>query len=234
MNKFLIITGGSSGIGYATALLFQKENYKVINLSRSEIPLEGAIHLSVDLSNSNWHEEVTKVFQGCLEDADKICLIHNASMMQSDNVENFNVKELRDVLEVNLVAPSVLNKITIPFMKKGSSILYVGSTLSEKAVPQMSSYVTTKHGMIGLMRSTCQDLFGRFIHTACVCPGATETEMLQEYVQGNAEALKMMAGTLSENRLISPKEIASTLLFCSQNSVINGSVIHANLGISSS
>jgi 3-oxoacyl-[acyl-carrier protein] reductase len=41
----------------------------------------------------------------------------------------------------------------------------------------------------------------------------------------------MMAGTLSENRLITPEEIASTLLFCSQNSVINGSVIHANLGI---
>ena len=55
--------------------------------------------------------------------------------------------------------------------------------------------------------------------------------MLQEYVQGNVEALEMMAGTLSENRLISPEEIASTLLFCAQNSVINGSVIHANLGI---
>ena len=132
---------------------------------------------------------------------------------------------------MNLVGPSILNQLTIPYMKRGSSIIYVGSTLSEKAVPQMSSYVTTKHGMIGLMRSTCQDLFGRFIHTACVCPGATETEMLQEYVQGNAEALEMMAGTLSENRLISPEEIASTLLFCSQNSVINGSVIHANLGI---
>ena len=231
MNKFLIITGGSSGIGYATALLFQKENYKVINLSRSEIPLDGAIHLSVDLSNSDWHEEVTNAFQGCLEDADKISLIHNASKMQSDNVENFNANELRDVFEVNLVAPAILNKMIIPYMKKGSSIIYVGSTLSEKAVPQMSSYVTTKHGMIGLMRSTCQDLFGRFIHTACVCPGATETEMLQEYVQGNTEALEMMAGTLSENRLITPEEIASTLLFCSQNSVINGSVIHANLGI---
>jgi 3-oxoacyl-[acyl-carrier protein] reductase len=151
--------------------------------------------------------------------------------MQSDNVENFDLDALRDVLEVNLVGPSILNQLTIPYMKKGSSIIYVGSTLSEKAVPQMSSYVTTKHGMIGLMKSTCQDLFGRFIHTACVCPGATETEMLQEYVQGNTEALKIIAGTLSENRLISSPEIASTLLFCAQNSVINGSVIHANLGI---
>ena len=231
MNKFLIITGGSSGIGYAAAVLFQKENYKVINLSRSEIPLKDAIHISVDLSNSTWHEEVKSTFKTLLEDADQISLIHNASKMQTDNVENFDLNALRDVLEVNLVGPSILNQLTIPYMKRGSSIIYVGSTLSEKAVPQMSSYVTTKHGMIGLMRSTCQDLFGRFIHTACVCPGATETEMLQEYVQGNAEALEMMAGTLSENRLISPEEIASTLLFCSQNSVINGSVIHANLGI---
>lgn len=231
MNKFLIITGGSSGIGYAAALLFQKENYKVINLSRSKIPLSEAIHVSVDLSTSSWHEEIDSVLKDLLDSADQISLIHNASKMQSDNVENFNLSELRDVIEVNLVAPSILNKMIIPHMKKGSSIIYVGSTLSEKAVPQMSSYVTTKHAMIGLMRSTCQDLFGRFIHTACVCPGATETEMLQEYVQGNTEALEMMAGTLSENRLITPEEIASTLLFCSQNSVINGSVIHANLGI---
>jgi 3-oxoacyl-[acyl-carrier protein] reductase len=231
LNKFLIITGGSSGIGYAAAVLFQKENYKVINLSRSEIPLKDAIHISVDLSTLTWHEEVRSTFKTLLEDADQISLIHNASKMQSDNVENFDLDALRDVLEVNLVGPSILNQLTIPYMKKGSSIIYVGSTLSEKAVPQMSSYVTTKHGMIGLMKSTCQDLFGRFIHTACVCPGATETEMLQEYVQGNTEALKIIAGTLSENRLISSPEIASTLLFCAQNSVINGSVIHANLGI---
>lgn len=231
MNKFLIITGGSSGIGYAAAVLFQKENYKVINLSRSEIPLKDAIHISVDLSTLTWHEEVRSTFKTLLEDADQISLIHNASKMQSDNVENFDLDALRDVLEVNLVGPSILNQLTIPYMKRGSSIIYVGSTLSEKAVPQMSSYVTTKHGMIGLMKSTCQDLFGRFIHTACVCPGATETEMLQEYVQGNTEALKIIAGTLSENRLISSPEIASTLLFCAQNSVINGSVIHANLGI---
>jgi len=231
LNKFLIITGGSSGIGYAAAVLFQKENYKVINLSRSEIPLKDAIHISVDLSTSTWHEEVRSTFKTLLEDADQISLIHNASKMQSDNVENFDLDALRDVLEVNLVGPSILNQLTIPYMKRASSIIYVGSTLSEKAVPQMSSYVTTKHGMIGLMKSTCQDLFGRFIHTACVCPGATETEMLQEYVQGNTEALKIIAGTLSENRLISSPEIASTLLFCAQNSVINGSVIHANLGI---
>ena len=231
MKKFLIITGGSSGIGFAAAKLFHDNGFVVINLSRSKINLEDAIHIEVDLSKSNWQESLESIFQETLSSADQICLVHNASKMQSDNVESTDPDSLREVLEVNLVGPSILNKMTIPYMKKGSSILYVGSTLSEKAVPQMSSYVMTKHGMIGLMRSTCQDLFGRFIHTACICPGATETEMLVEYVQGNQEALKIMASTLSENRLISSEEIASTIFFCANNSVINGSVIHANLGI---
>ena len=231
MKKFLIITGGSSGIGFAAAKLFQDNGFNIINLSRSKINLDDAVHIEVDLSRSNWQESLESIFQETLSSVDQICLVHNASKMQSDNVESTDPDSLREVLEVNLVGPSILNKITIPYMKKGSSILYVGSTLSEKAVPQMSSYVMTKHGMIGLMRSTCQDLFGRFIHTACICPGATETEMLVEYVQGNQEALKIMASTLSENRLISSEEIASTIFFCANNSVINGSVIHANLGI---
>ena len=231
LDKHLIITGASSGIGYATAKLFQEDGYQVINLSRSKINLKNANHLTADLSKRDWSNEVSKKLSSILTDSSEISLIHNASMMQSDNVENIDINNLRDIYEVNLVAPSILNKIIIPYMKNGSSILYVGSTLSEKAVPQMSSYVTSKHGMIGLMRSTCQDLFGRYIHTACICPGATETEMLQEYVQGNQEALDMMAQTLSENRLISSEEIAKTLFFCAKNSVINGSVIHANLGI---
>ena len=231
LDKHLIITGASSGIGYATAKLFQEDGYQVINLSRSKINLKNANHLTADLSKRDWSNEVSKKLSSILTDSSEISLIHNASMMQSDNVENIDINNLRDIYEVNLVAPAILNKIIIPYMKNGSSILYVGSTLSEKAVPQMSSYVTSKHGMICLMRSTCQDLFGRYIHTACICPGATETEMLQEYVQGNQEALDMMAQTLSENRLISSEEIAKTLFFCAKNSVINGSVIHANLGI---
>ncbi len=231
LDKHLIITGASSGIGYATAKLFQEDGYQVINLSRSKINLKNATHLTADLSKKDWSNEVSKKLSLILTDSSEISLIHNASMMQSDNIENIDIDNLRDIYEVNLVAPAILNKIIIPYMKNGSSILYVGSTLSEKAVPQMSSYVTSKHGMIGLMRSTCQDLFGRYIHTACICPGATETEMLQEYVQGDQEALDMMAQTLSENRLISSEEIAKALFFCAKNSVINGSVIHANLGI---
>ncbi|SVA94659.1 uncharacterized protein METZ01_LOCUS147513 [marine metagenome] len=229
--KTLVITGASSGIGLETAKVFQNEDYSIVNLSRKKIPLDGSTHLETDLSDSkaleiNLHKAVNLV-----KDSDQICLVHNASNMASDNVEEIDADQMRGVFEVNLVAPAILNRALLPLMNAGSSIIYIGSTLSEKAVPHMASYVTSKHAMVGLMRSTCQDLFGKFVHTVCVCPGATRTEMLMKYVGGDESALKLMAKTLSEQRLIEPVEIARTILFCAQNSVVNGSVIHANLGI---
>jgi len=229
--KTLVITGASSGIGLETAKVFQNEDYSIVNLSRKKIPLDGSTHLETDLSDSKALENNLHKAVNLVKDSDQICLVHNASNMASDNVEEIDADQMRGVFEVNLVAPAILNRTLLPLMTAGSSIIYIGSTLSEKAVPHMASYVTSKHAMVGLMRSTCQDLFGKFVHTVCVCPGATRTEMLLEYVGGDESALKPMAETLSEQRLIEPVEIARTILFCAQNSVVNGSVIHANLGI---
>ena len=229
--KTLVITGASSGIGLETAKVFQNEDYSIVNLSRKKIPLDGSTHLETDLSDSKALENNLHKAVNLVKDSDQICLVHNASNMASDNVEEIDADQMRGVFEVNLVAPAILNRALLPLMNAGSSIIYIGSTLSEKAVPHMASYVTSKHAMVGLMRSTCQDLFGKFVHTVCVCPGATRTEMLLEYVGGDESALKPMAETLSEQRLIEPVEIARTILFCAQNSVVNGSVIHANLGI---
>ena len=229
--KTLVITGASSGIGLETAKVFQNEDYSIVNLSRKKIPLDGATHLETDLSDNKALKSSLNKVVNLVKDSDQICLVQNASNMASDNVGEIDADQMREVFEVNLVAPAILNRSLLPFMKAGSSIIYIGSTLSEKAVPHMASYVTSKHAMVGLMRSTCQDLFGKFVHTVCVCPGATRTEMLLEYVGGDESALKPMAETLSEQRLIEPVEIARTILFCAQNSVVNGSVIHANLGI---
>jgi NAD(P)-dependent dehydrogenase (short-subunit alcohol dehydrogenase family) len=82
--------------------------------------------------------------------------------------------------------------------------------------------------MIGMMRATCQDLAGREIHTACICPGFTDTEMLREHVP--EDALSSVAAMSAYSRLVNPDEIADTLHWAATNPVINGSVIHANLG----
>ncbi|MEX2366607.1 MAG: SDR family oxidoreductase, partial [Pseudohongiellaceae bacterium] len=122
------------------------------------------------------------------------------------------------------------NQLLIPKMQSGSSIIYVGSTLSEKAVANTYSYVVSKHAMVGMMRSTCQDLAGRQIHTACICPGFTDTEMLRTHVGNDNEVLEAIASGSTFGRLIKPEEIADTIWFSANNPVINGALIHANLG----
>ena len=148
--------------------------------------------------------------------------------MNSDSVDSTHASDLREVFEINLVAPNILNGFCIPHMGPGSSILYVGSTLSEKAVPGSFSYITSKHALVGMMRATCQDLAGEKIHTACVCPGFTDTEMLREHIP--EDVMPAIQAMSAYERLITPEEIAETLFWASQNPVINGSLIHANLG----
>lgn len=226
--KCVLVTGASAGIGLHTAQRYVDEGYRVVNLSRRPCPVDAVDHIPCDLSVPDFLETVGERLRPALADAERIVLIHNASRLVNDSAAQTPSESLRTTLEINLVAPNSLNGFAIPFMKPGSSILYVGSTLAEKAVPNSFSYVLSKHALIGMMRATCQDLAGQGIHTACICPGFTDTEMLRTHVP--ADAMDSVRGMSAYNRLIEPDEIAQTLFWASQNPVINGAVIHANLG----
>src|SRR5690606_638718 len=108
----------------------------------------------------------------------------------------------------NVVAPSRLNQLVLPYLTPNSAIIYVGSTLSEKAVANSASYVTSKHAIAGLMKATCQDLAASGIHTACVCPGITDTDMLRQRAHHDPAILQQLAAIQTANRLVSPTEIA--------------------------
>jgi len=229
-KKILVITGASKGIGLACAEAFIEQGYDVINLSRSKPPLDTIQHIGVDLLANDWPASVASQLSAALASATELTLIHNAGSLLKDAVDNLNATALHEVLQVNVVASVQLNQLLLPYMNAGSSIIYVGSTLSEKAVANSCSYVVSKHAVVGLMRATCQDLAGKHIHTACVCPGFTRTEMLEAHVGNSEEVLGEIAQGVTFKRLIEPYEIAATLLYAAQNPVINGAVLHANLG----
>jgi NAD(P)-dependent dehydrogenase (short-subunit alcohol dehydrogenase family) len=228
--KTLVITGGSKGIGLATARLFAAEGYRVVNISRSPIPLAGAVQLDIDIAQSDWAARQGEAVCAAVAGSATIALVHNAGLLTKDSVASVEAAALHRSLQVNVVACVQLDQLLLPLMGAGSSIVYVGSTLGEKAVAGSCAYVVSKHAQIGLMRATCQDLAGRGIHTACVCPGFTDTEMLRAHVGNASEVLEALAGGVTFGRLIEPEEIARTIRFCAQNAVINGAVIHANLG----
>ena len=226
--NLLLITGASAGIGTSTAEAFLEAGYAVVNLSRRPCPVAGVTHVRCDLSRPDFLADIAEALATPLASADRIALVHNASRLVGDTALATPSEVLRAVLETNVVAANTLNGHVLPRMGEGSCILYVGSTLSEKAVPGSFSYVVSKHAVVGMMRATCQDLAGSGIHTACVCPGFTDTEMLREHVPDDAMA--SVPAMSAFGRLIAPPEIAATLLFAAENPVLNGAVLHANLG----
>ena len=226
--KLMVITGASVGIGLATARCFAQDGFTVVNLSRRKCPLDLVTHMKCDLSAPGFLDAISPQLTPMLDQAEQITLIHNASRLENDSAAETPSNQFREVMEVNLVAPNSLNYLSIPFMHAGSSILYVGSTLGEKAVPGSYTYVVSKHATIGMMRATCQDLAGRRIHTACICPGFTDTEMLRQHVP--EDALDGVRARSAFGRLIDPVEIAETLHWAAHHPVINGAVLHANLG----
>jgi len=224
----LVITGASAGIGAATAELFQKHGFDIVNLSRRPCSVAGVTNITCDLSQPDFIAAIQDDLQHAIEGSKQITLVHNAAVLINDNIASTDSEQLRRVFEINVVAANTLNQFMIPHMQASSSILYVGSTLGEKAVPNSFSYATSKHAVIGMMRATCQDLAGTGVHTACINPGFTNTEMLREHVP--AEVMPQIAAMSAFERLIEPAEIASALLFAAQNPVLNGAAINANLG----
>lgn len=227
--KKIVISGASKGIGRATAEKFVARGERVFNLSRSPSRVTGVIDIAIDLSLDVASTDIVEKLVPQLEGRVDV-LIHNAAKLVNDTLQSTESAALADILNINVIAPQRLNQTLMPLMSAGGAILYIGSTLSEKAVANSFSYVTSKHAMVGMMRASCQDLTSTGIHTACICPGFTDTEMLRAHVGGSEEVLEAIGGLSTFGRLIDPSEIAETILFCAENPVINGAVIHANLG----
>jgi NAD(P)-dependent dehydrogenase (short-subunit alcohol dehydrogenase family) len=228
--KTAIITGASVGIGESAAALFCKAGYGVYNLSRRACPVEGVTSIACDLSDPAAIAAATNTLREVVDNSDQVALVHNACQMRKDNAMGCDSDDLSAVLQTNVVAANTINQALLPLMPKGSSVLYIGSTLAEKAVAGAYSYVISKHAVVGMMRATCQDLMGRGVHTACICPGFTDTEMLRSHLNNDQAVLAEMASLNSFDRLIEPGEIAGLILWAHENPVINGSVLHAHLG----
>lgn len=232
MAAIAILTGASSGIGAAAARRFVDHGDTVINISRRQCPVAGVETLATDFADE---QSVANTCEQLVErltahEGTPVCLVHNAALMLKDRCDSTEDDDLRQVLAVNVVGINALNRALLPGMPRDSSVLYVGSTLSEKAVAGAFSYIVSKHAQLGMMRATCQDLMGRGIHTALICPGFTDTTMLRQHV-GHDEGVLDQLGTMNSfGRLVAPDEIADMIFWAHHNPVINGSVMHGNLG----
>jgi 3-oxoacyl-[acyl-carrier protein] reductase len=234
-DRMAVVSGASSGIGREVARLLSISGWEVHNVSRRACSVPGVKNHVFDLSVPQQAQAAAQslLAEVATSSAPKrtMTVVHNASTHFEDSVMASDPAHMAEALNVSVVAPSILNGALARHMGTGSSIIFVGSTLSEKAVAGRLSYVTAKHATVGLMRSSTQDLFGSGIHTACVCPGFTDTPMLQKAMsKAPEEAAAFVSNFVSIGRLLTAEEIAQVILFAIGNPGVNGSVIHANGG----
>jgi 3-oxoacyl-[acyl-carrier protein] reductase len=242
-SGLLIVTGGGSGIGAATARLAAENGWNVLNLSRTGMrePLPpGIAHrietVQVDLVRDFRENRLGRTRAALAPSVltqetigpRRIALVHNAAFTFNDTAREPSLERMSALLELSTLVPAYMNELLIPHMGRGSSILYVGSTLSHRGVEGSLSYVTAKHALLGLMRATAKDLSGSGIHSVCVCPGPTDTPMLRGLY--GQERLAAFTAAMSERRLATPEEIARVILFAASSPQLNGAVIDAAFG----
>lgn len=228
-RQLAIITGASSGIGYACAQVFLAAGYQVINVARRSANHADIIDMAIDLADEFALAAGLEQLNNYVSQVDQVALVHNAAYLAGDQADAGDIEILKRSLAVNVLAPTIINRALLPLLPATSSLIYIGSTLSEKAVPGSYSYVSSKHAVAGMMKASCQDLIGKQIHTACICPGFTDTEMLRQHIPDEA-VLQSIGANNGFGRLAQPEEIAQLVLWAHQNPVINGSMLHANLG----
>lgn len=230
MSRFAVITGSSAGIGRATAARFVDDGWIVHNLSRSPSGLKGVEDHAVDLSDLDALEAAADGLAAALPDDATVCLVHNAAIVPQGPIGQIDRAAFEHTLRLNVTAPALLTARLLPTMGRGSSVLYVGSTLSEQGVAGMAAYVTSKHALLGLMRATCQDLFGTGIHTALICPGFTDAGGTGPAHASSAEFRAFVADKVAFGRLVTPDEVAEVIRRTAEMPVLNGNVLHAHLG----
>ncbi len=227
-GKVALITGAGSGIGRATAILFANEGAKVavadLVIMKGEETIQRitesngeAIFVKADVSKSY---DAKKMINTVLENYGKIDIVFNNAGISPVGTVVDTSEELWDkVMNINLKGIFLVSKYAIPVMAKGGGgvIINTASVGGIVALPNEVAYDTSKGGVIMLTKAMAVDHGPQNIRVNCVCPGVTDTPILQEYIDGSLNPDKTRKILIENNailrRLIKPEEIAYTVLF---------------------
>jgi NAD(P)-dependent dehydrogenase (short-subunit alcohol dehydrogenase family) len=246
-NKVIIVTGGASGIGQATAREFAERNGAVAIFDRNDQAgretaeaLRGAgrtaEYFHVDLAVGAQVEQAVAQVAAGMGGID--ILANVAGIQRYGTAVTTSEAEWDETLNANVRSAFLASKCAIPHMVRrgGGSITIVGSVQSMTAQRNSMAYVVSKHALLGLTRSMALDFAADNIRVNCVCPGAIDTPMLRwaASLDENPErVLEACHKTSMFGRMGRPEEIARVIAFLSSDlaSYISGTAIVADGGL---
>ena len=218
MNNKVLLTGASRGIGKAIKTLFEEKGCSVCAPARSEMDLK---------SPESIKEYTVK------ENAFDV-LINCAGINDLASIDEMSEEKLQEMLQVNLLAQTMLIKYVSPYMKrqKYGRIVNFASIWCDFSKERRIMYSIAKAGVKGLTTAAAVELSKYGIMVNAVAPGFVNTEMTSQ--NNTPEQIKAIAETLPIKRMAEPKEIAELVFFlCSkENSFMTGQTIFIDGGFS--
>jgi 3-oxoacyl-[acyl-carrier protein] reductase len=241
-GKTALITGGSRGIGAATAKLFARLGADVaINYRANK---NEAKKVEADIERLGKHCLVVKADIGKRTDCENLVkaavgkygkidvLINNAGIWTEAAIEDMTDNTLDRLLDINLKGCFYTTTAAVPYMKKQKSgnIIFIASTAAQRGEAFHSHYAASKGALIALTKSLSSELAGYNIRVNCVAPGWVDTDMSHEALIG-PDAPKILS-LIPLGRAATAEEIAGPIVFLASDwaGFVDGEVLNVNGG----
>ena len=177
-NKVALVTGGSSGIGAATAKLLELKGAKVFCAQRTKSLHEDIL---IDLKDINNPEKIITEIKDKAGRLD--ILINNAAIMKENTVEEIKIEEWNEHISINLTIPFLFIKYALPLLKENNgSIVNVGSVEGISNNPRHPAYGASKAGLHGLTRAVAVDHGSDGVRCNAVAPGWINTKLNKDFI----------------------------------------------------
>ena len=185
MVKTVLVTGASRGLGRAIAEAFAERGWETIGAARSAFEIPGVRTVALDVCDES---AVTEIITS-LDNLDVV--VNNAGIARYRPLLETPTSELREILEVNVVAAFVVMREAARRMASqgGGLIINIASDGSYRGIGNMTPYVGSKHALLGMARSVSLELRKKGVRVCTYCPGPIDTEILGD-LSKNPKSLK--------------------------------------------
>jgi NAD(P)-dependent dehydrogenase (short-subunit alcohol dehydrogenase family) len=245
-GKVALVTGGSSGIGRASALAFARGGAKVVVADITVTGGEETVHLierangeavflKTDVSKAKEVKETIKKAISVYGSLD--CVLNNAGI-QGEMTSMAACTEMNwdRVIDINLKGVWLCMKYQIPYMREkgGGSIVNMASIAGLRSgLQRFSSYTASKHGVVGLTKAAAVEYAKAGIRVNAICPGFIQTPMVESDRQNATQFEEWVQTTVPAGRLGTSEEVAEAVIWLSSDaaSFVNGHALVVDGGL---